>query len=477
MIKIVSKNENFDLPLVIGAFSDEAISFLGDFSKDLNELVEQKVISLDSSKINKIPTFKKIQNKMVYVVGLGKKKEYTQKTLEKAIKSLTLSASCDLLIEVDTFVGELDALLVLKTLIETNSYYEYNFEECKSVKKAKKYTFNLKTSYKNIKELDEFIILGEIVNKTRDLVNKPYNYLSAEDLANYALNMYERLKSDKLKIKIYEKEEISELGMNAFLGVNKGSVARPKLIYLEYNGKDEELTALVGKGIMYDTGGYDIKSSMSTMKDDMAGAATVLGIFEAIVTNNIKRNVSVVICATDNRINGEALLPDDVLTAMNKKTIEIISTDAEGRLTLADAVCFAESKNAKRIIDLATLTGSVVTALGDYTTGILGNNQKLIDDIINASKIEDEHMWQLPITDYIREKVRKSNVADIRNATGREMGTSSAAAFIEEFVSKTTKWAHLDIAGTAYRTSPFYQEAYGATGVMVKTLYKYLKEN
>ncbi|NCB13414.1 MAG: leucyl aminopeptidase, partial [Erysipelotrichia bacterium] len=173
----------------------------------------------------------------------------------------------------------------------------------------------------------------------------------------------------------------------------------------------------------------------------------------------------------------EALLPDDVLTAMNKKTIEIISTDAEGRLTLADAVCFAESKNAKRIIDLATLTGSVVTALGDYTTGILGNNQKLIDDIINASKIEDEHMWQLPITDYIREKVRKSNVADIRNATGREMGTSSAAAFIEEFVSKTTKWAHLDIAGTAYRTSPFYQEAYGATGVMVKTLYKYLKEN
>jgi len=477
MIKFINKNDLLDLPLVIGAFSDEKISVLGSFSDDLNELVEEKIISLEKNKINKIPTFKKIANKTVYVVGLGKKGEYSIRGLEGAVKALTLGADSDLVIDSKTFINSLDEFDALRATIDINSYYEYSYEECKSVKKAKKYTFNVLTDYKDIKALDEYFNLYEIVNKTRDLVNKPYNYLSAEDLANYAVAMCERLKSDKVKYKIYEKEEIKALGMNAFLGVNKGSVAKPKLIYLEYNGKDEDLTALVGKGLMYDTGGYDLKSSMATMKNDMAGAATVLGIFEAIVTNKIKRNISVVICATDNRINGEALLPDDVLTAMNKKTIEIISTDAEGRLTLADAVCFAESKNAKRIIDLATLTGAVVTALGDYTTGILGNDQKLIDDIIEASKIANEHLWQLPITDFIREKVRKSDVADVKNASGRGMGVSSAAAFIEEFISATTSWAHLDIAGTAHLTSPFYQEAPGATGVMVKTLYKYLKDN
>lgn len=477
MIKYIDKKDNSELPILLGAFTGEKIKSLGDFSTAINEAIEEGVISTDEAKVNKVPTFKKFKHKTVYLIGLGQKEKYTIDVLAKVVKEITLKVKENVLVDVDSLINELNQKEALKVLVETNTYYEYQYTECKSKKEDAPITLNLFSSYKEEKGIEEYINLANIVNKTRDLVNKPYNYLSAADLAKYAADMYERLKSDKLKFKVYEKEEIAALGMNAFLGVNKGSKMPPKLIYLEYNGKEEDLTAIVGKGIMYDTGGYSLKSSMNTMKDDMAGAATALGIFEAIVTNNIKRNISVVICATDNRINGEALLPDDVLTAMNKKTIEIISTDAEGRLTLADAVCFAESKKANRIIDLATLTGAVVTALGDYTTGLFGNNQKLIDDILDSSKKEKEHVWQLPITDFIREQVRSSKVADIKNSTGRGMGASSGAAFIEEFISPETKWVHLDIGGTAYLTSPFYQEAYGATGAMVKTIYRYLKDN
>ena len=267
--------------------------------------------------------------------------------------------------------------------------------------------------------------------------------------------------------------------MGAFLGVNKGSTSEPKLIHITYQGKDDfnDPLALIGKALMFDTGGYSLKQSMVNMKDDMGGAATVIGVLEACVKNNLKVNLQIVICATDNRINGEALLPDDVLTAMNKKTIEVISTDAEGRLTLADALTYAQKEGSKKIIDLATLTGAVVVALGDYTTGAFTNDQQMVDKIIEAGNQEQESIWQLPITDFIREQVRATKVADIKNSTGRGAGASSAAAFLEEFVEEGSKWVHLDIAGTAFRTSPAYNEFYGATGAMVKTLYNYLRNN
>ena len=233
---------------------------------------------------------------------------------------------------------------------------------------------------------------------------------------------------------------------------------------------------LVGKGVMFDTGGYSLKQSMNNMKDDMAGSATVLGILEAAVKNNLPVNLSVVICATDNRIDGGALLPDDVLTAMNGKTIEIVSTDAEGRLTLADAVYFAQKQGSKNIIDFATLTGAIVVALGDYTTGLFGNDLDNINSLLVSSKEEYEGLWHMPITEYMRERVRGSKVADLTNSTGRSAGAIGAAAFIEEFIEEGTKWMHLDIAGTAFNTSPAYNEFYGATGAMVKTVYNYLKK-
>jgi leucyl aminopeptidase len=162
---------------------------------------------------------------------------------------------------------------------------------------------------------------------------------------------------------------------------------------------------------------------------------------------------------------------------MNGKTIEVVSTDAEGRLTLADALTFIQKEGCKTLIDLATLTGSVVAALGEYITGIFGNDQALVDSVIQSGKVEDEDLWQLPITGYVRKMVRSSKVADLTNSAGRLMGASSAAAFLEEFIEKGNRWVHLDIAGTAFHTSPSYQEFYGASGVMVKTLYQLLKNN
>ena len=166
---------------------------------------------------------------------------------------------------------------------------------------------------------------------------------------------------------------------------------------------------------------------------------------EAVVKNNLPVNLRVVIAATDNKVNSGAILPDDVLTAMDGQTIEIESTDAEGRLTLADAICFAQQEGSKVVIDVATLTGAVVVALGDYTTGLFGNDQELVDKILNSAKEENESLWQLPITDHIRDRVRKSPVADLINSTGRDMGASGAAAFLEAFVKPETKWLHLDI--------------------------------
>jgi leucyl aminopeptidase len=249
-----------------------------------------------------------------------------------------------------------------------------------------------------------------------------------------------------------------------------------RLLYLSYHGSrnDDQGLTIVGKGLMYDTGGYSLKQNMNDMKDDMGGAATAISVFEAAVLNKLPVNLNVVVAATDNRINSKALLPDDVLTAMNGKTIEIVSTDAEGRLTLADALCFAQKEGAKVVVDIATLTGAVVVALGEYTTGLFANDQDLAEKMLKSAESENESLWQLPITDYIRKQVRGSKVADLTNSTGRNMGASSAAAFLEEFVEPTTKWLHIDIAGTVFHTSPAFEEFYGASGVMVRTLLNFL---
>ncbi|MFA5542707.1 MAG: leucyl aminopeptidase [Bacilli bacterium] len=477
-MEILRNNESNNNPIVFGVFEEETTVCVDDkLNKNIEVLLKDKLIKLGVGEVNKVYTFGIIEAKEVYVIGLGKKEDYNIVNLAKAAKSVTRKLGDKITVLLDTFVRNLDEKEAVKTFILTMNDYDYKFEECKSKKDETIFDVQIASSKDYSSFIEELFILASAINNTRDLVNKPYNYLNASDLASYANNLVKELDNPNVSIKILNKEEIKKLKMNAFLGVNQGSTDEPKLIHLKYQGKDDfsDPIALIGKGVMFDTGGYSLKQTMNNMKDDMGGSATVLGVFEAAVKNNLKVNLQVVIAATDNRVSGHAYLPDDVLTAMNGKTIEIVSTDAEGRLTLADALTYAQKEGSKRLIDLATLTGAVVVALGDYTTGIFGNDKDMINDIIQNSSNELEHVWELPITEHIRTKVRGSKVADLTNSTGRAMGASGAAAFLEEFVEDGSKWVHLDIAGTAFRTTPSYGEYYGASGVMVKTLYQYLK--
>jgi leucyl aminopeptidase len=474
----VSKHKEFytsEMPLVIGVFIDGDIKVSKLIDNFLQEMRSQEELSFELGKINKIPTFQKISNRLIYLVGLGKEEEYSYKKLEEALSGTNYKLGKELMVDVDSFCGELEIQEVASRIIKVVNYYNYVYDELKTSKVDNDLHLHLVSAREF--DLEEAFNLATALNNTRDLVNKPYNYLSAADLALYAEDLVKSLGHEKLKVRIYNKKEIENLEMGAFLAVNQGSKAEPKLIHIRFENSDKEPIALVGKGLMYDTGGYSLKTSMNNMKCDMAGAATVLGVLEAAVKNDLKVNLQVIICATDNRIDGGALLPDDVVVAMNKKTIEIISTDAEGRLTLADGVCFAQKEGCKTVIDIATLTGACVVALGDYTTGLFGNCENTIKEMLEAAEEANEELWQLPINKWIRNLVKGSKVADLKNSTGRSMGASGAAAFIEEFVEEGTTWLHLDIAGTAFLTSPHFNEAYGATGSTLQSIYKFLKNN
>jgi leucyl aminopeptidase len=271
--------------------------------------------------------------------------------------------------------------------------------------------------------------------------------------------------------------------MGSLLSVSKGSEQPAKLIVLKYEPKKStakkgELLAIVGKGITFDTGGISLKPSegMDAMKYDMSGGAAVLGIMRAV--GLLKPTVPVlgVVAAVENMPDGKATRPSDVVTAMTGKTIEILNTDAEGRLILADAVAYAEKQGATRIIDMATLTGAVIIALGDVNTGIMGNDQGIVDEIINCGKEVGENFWQLPLGKEYSQGI-KSDIADIKNiGPARKAGTIIGGAFIQEFVDKA-KWAHLDIAGTAWGDTEKPFRAKGPTAVAVRTLLRLIEKS
>lgn len=474
MLEIIKNYKELnDYPIVYGVFEEERINEANEL---VNKLIEKKFVESKVGAINKL--YDSENDKQIYVVGLGERGKYSLEVFRNAFRGVNYKLGKELSINVKSFLGSLDEKELVREAVLVLGYYNYVFDQFLTKKFENDLSVQLFTKTDIDKVVEEAYNIAVAIDNTRDLVNKPYNFMGAKELAEYALNLVESLDNDKVSIKVFGKKAIEDMKMGAFLGVNKGSVAEPKLIHLTYLGNplNEEKLALVGKGVMFDTGGYSLKTNMVNMKNDMAGSATVLGIFEALVKNKIKRNIDVVICATDNRINGEALLPDDVITAMNGKTIEIVSTDAEGRLTLADAVTYAQEQGSKEIIDFATLTGAVVIALGEDTTGLFGNDQANIAKLIECGLKEGESIWQLPITETMKEKVRGSKVADLTNSTGRGAGASGAAGFIAEFINEGTKWMHLDIAGTAFSTSPTKGEFYGASGATLKAVYKYLEK-
>lgn len=314
-------------------------------------------------------------------------------------------------------------------------------------------------------------ILADSANFSRNLVNEPSSNLTPKDMASSA----EKVAAEaNLAIDILFEEKMKELGMGAILGVSKGSIEEACLIVLSYSHPEanaDSTIALVGKGITFDSGGISIKPSegMEKMKGDMAGAAAVMGAMRAIGQLKPKARVVGVMACAENMPSGTAIKPGDVLTAMSGQTIEVINTDAEGRLVLADAVTYAREKlGATKIVDLATLTGAVGIALGPVYTAILGTCQELIDQIISTGNEVGERFWQLPLDEEYGEQLR-SDIADLKNSGGRPAGTITGAYFIKEFTGDTP-WAHLDIASTAMSNEKKPYLSKGATGVGIRTL-------
>jgi len=474
--------------LIIGLF-DHPIKFAGQLAKlddlfdgYLSHLVVSGDISAKKKEISKIPTFGKVGAKRLVFVGLGKKESLTLEVLKealgKAFKQIGKAKITETAIYLDSFVTEdLNVLDVAHAAAESLALSQYVMTTYKSNYQAPIESMEKLVIYSNFEDkqaIQSALFVGDVygkaVNSARGLVNLPSNLLTATDMAEYAKQLGEKY---NFEVEILEKEDMLRLGMGALLAVNQGSKNPPKLIVLKYQGKDEwtDVIGLVGKGITFDTGGYSIKpkDGLVGMKSDMGGAAAVLGAMEIIGQTRPEQNVLMVIPSTDNMIDGDAFKPDDVITSMSGKTIEVLNTDAEGRLVLADAITYAKQLGANYLVDVATLTGGVIVALGNETTGALANNDDLWNQVLEASYEAGEPMWRLPIFERDRQRVRGSKIADLNNSPGRDGHMIMGGAFVGEF-AEDTPWVHLDIAGTADTKRESDLGPAGATGVMVRTL-------
>jgi len=325
------------------------------------------------------------------------------------------------------------------------------------------------------KAMDEARIIGESQNFTRDLVNEPSNRMTPTILAERARKMAQEV---GLKFEVHGADKIKELKMGAFWGVAQGSDEPPALIVMRYEPPDAPTTpvlGLVGKGVTFDTGGISIKPAdgMEKMKYDMAGAAAMIGAMRAIALLKPKVRVTAIVCATENMPSGKAQKPGDIQIAMSGKSIEIINTDAEGRLVLADGLCYARQLGCTHLIDAATLTGAVVVALGYVNAGVFANDEKMYERFSQALEKAGEKFWRLPLDEEYKENIR-SNIADIVNSGGRWGGAVNAAMFLKEF-AEDTPWLHLDIAGTAWMEENKPWIAKGPSGIAVRSLVEFAR--
>lgn len=311
--------------------------------------------------------------------------------------------------------------------------------------------------------------VGEATCLARDLTNLPGNMLVPDDLAQAAMGVAKR---HGMEGYVLNEKKIEEKGMGGLLAIGKGSVNPPRMIVIKYQGTEtwDHVIGLVGKGITFDTGGVSLKKAagMEEMISDMGGAATVLGVMEALGRIRPKINVVMVIPSAENMPNGNAVKPGDVITTLSGRTIEILNTDAEGRVVLADGVTYAKELGASRIIDVATLTGAVLTALGDVATGAVTNDETFLQALVASSRRAGEKVWPLPAYPEFWDML-KSDVADVRNSTGRLGGTITAGLFIGTFADGLP-WVHFDIAGTAFLPKERGVDPKGATGALVRTI-------
>ena len=475
--------------LVLGLFEDDktltrAQELIDKQFKGLisNYLIKKEAFSAKFGETFLLPTYKKIDIDKILVIGLGKKADFNANKLRE------LGAKIYSAVEKNKVVlSELIGIEEKKyTIFDCAKAYtegillgSYNFDKYKSKKSEAKITnFEFVTGSANeqkeaLRGVEIASILAGAQNFARSLVNEPPDVTTPSYLAKTAQDLAS--KYEKVHCKIYNKEQIEELNFGSFLAVAKGSSEEPKFIHLKYAASNpRKKIALIGKGITFDSGGLDIKppNSMATMKSDMAGCATTFGVIKAIAQIEPKIELHVLSAVCENMPGCAAYKQGDILTSRNGKTIEVDNTDAEGRLTLADALCYADELNVDEIIDIATLTGACVIALGSEISGIMGNNPTAIDRIIKTGADCGETLWQLPILESMQEAL-KSEVADMKNSGSRNAGASVAGQFLSNFV-KNPNWTHIDIAGTAFIDKPLKELSKGATGALTRTLVSYI---
>ena len=412
-----------------------------------------------------LQTYDKIPARKILVIGMGKKDEMSLDRAReigakvtnkiKSIHAKTVAIDFD---EMEDYIGAIAEGLLIG---------DYKFDKYKSDKKEEKEV----EVFLNIEEAD--LQYAEIaisaMNVARNLANEPAAIITPTKLAEIAQSL-------DLSTTVYSGYELEDMNMGAFTAVAKGSSEEPKFIHIKYVPKNpKKKVAIIGKGITFDAGGLDLKpaSSMLTMRDDMSGAACVLAVMSKVKELNADIEVHGIIAACENMPGCSAYKPGDILTARNGKTIEVDNTDAEGRLTLADALCFACELGVDEVIDIATLTGACMVALGTQAAAIMGNDEELIDNLIDAAEDAGERYWPLPMYDEYKDSL-KSEIADMKNTGSRWGGASTAGLFLENFVKPEQKWAHIDIAGVAFLDSAQKYFIKGATGAGVRALLTYL---
>lgn len=421
-------------------------------------------------KVSVVYTLGKMPFAKLIFLGMGKQAEMTTMRMREAFAQVAAHVQ-----EPASFAAKhavCDAIDVHEvSALFAESYMLSVYEECKVGKQAKTYAdVDIIADEDVSADIQRGLAYGEGINYARDLANTPANIMTPKRLSEEARELAERY---ALECTVLNKQDLIDLRAGALLAVSQGSDEDPCMIVVRYRGKgkSDPYTALIGKGLTFDAGGYNLKSDPYGMKYDMCGGADVLGAMAIIAANHFPANVVAIIPASENLINGKACKPSDVITGMSGKTIEVANTDAEGRLILCDAITYAQTHldNVKRIVDIATLTGACARALGDVYTGVFANDEAFYADFCRALKASDERGWRLPLAREYRDTL-KSNSADLKNVGKGSAGASVAACFLEEFVEEGVAWIHLDIAGVANHKEK------GATGAMVRTMANLFRE-
>jgi leucyl aminopeptidase len=474
--------------LILGAYAEDT-RMAEPFARidralggQLSEVFKAEKFQGKTGQLTHLYTNGRLPATRVMVVGLGPRGQLTPETIRRAAAAGVRRArdlgACVVSIEVlgDTLpLGMRARAIVGGVLMGTYTFDRYKKEKPEKVVEELRV---VEPQARRAREVKEAIHIGqtfaEAANFARDLVNAPANEVTPTYLAKTAAQI---ARDGRLKLKVYERDECEKMGMGALLGVAAGSEQPPKFIHMTYfpSGRAKKKVAIIGKGITFDSGGLDIKPAdgMLRMKNDMSGAAAVLAVMRALPLIKPPVEVHAIVAATENMVSGKAQRPGDIVRAMNGTTIEIGNTDAEGRLTLADALSYAVARvRPDEMIDVATLTGACVVALGPLCAGLLTNNQALADRVKASAELVGERVWQLPMIDEYKEGL-KSDVADINNVGPRGGGAINAGIFMKEFVGDVP-WVHLDIAGPAFSDKDLPLGPKGATGFGARALLAYL---